>query len=280
MLQSPLKSLLQLAFVCLIPRLASSLSATSLVPEVTEARLSHVSNLVATALGDTAGHKDDRYESARSAALALEEREAHELVYGELSIPVLATILDAVGVQEGDRFLDIGSGDGALVLGTSLLYANNTNGENAIQAARGLEIVPGLYQRSLQHQKSLDNALRQDLENEILLQQQAAVEFVLGDIHDAPTDESLKQVLLDTTLAVCFATTWSAGNVQAGKKNSLQGRRLDALSRAMSLLPTGARMVVVDGRLDQKDGHEWEGDLKVDCPDTTPSSVASLYIKV
>jgi cyclopropane fatty-acyl-phospholipid synthase-like methyltransferase len=86
-----------------------------------------------------------------------------------VSIPVLATILDAVGVQEGDRFLDMGSGDGALVFGTSLPYANES-GINAIHTARGLEIVQGLYQRSLQHRKVLNDALRQDPANVILVQ--------------------------------------------------------------------------------------------------------------
>jgi hypothetical protein len=38
---------------------------------------------------------------------------AHQLIYGELSVPVLATILDAVGVEYRERFLDLGSGDGA-----------------------------------------------------------------------------------------------------------------------------------------------------------------------
>jgi hypothetical protein len=107
-----------------------------------------------------------------------------------VSIPVLATILDAVGVQEGDRFLDMGSGDGALVFGTSLPYANES-GINAIHTARGLEIVQGLYQRSLQHRKVLNDALRQDPANVILVQQQASVEFFLGDIHNSPTEISL-----------------------------------------------------------------------------------------
>jgi hypothetical protein len=172
----------------------------------------------------------------------------------------LATILDTGGVQEGDRFLDIGSGDGALVLGTSLLYANES-GKNAIHTARGLEIVPGLYQRSLQHRKVLNDALRQDPANARLVQQQASVEFFLGDIHNSPTDKSLRQILHDTTLAVCFAATSSTGN-------------------ARHVAGTGARTVVVDGRLNQNDGPEWQGGLRVECPDTAPSSIASLYIKI
>eukprot|EP00980_Cylindrotheca_fusiformis_P025860 scaffold14741_cov135-Cylindrotheca_fusiformis.AAC.10 len=294
------KQSLALFYLYFIPRQVSCLCQT-VVPEVCKERISHVSKLVSLAFGDDATSsgkhtKDDRYESARNAALELmkakEEKTHEQLVYGELSIPVLATILDAVGVEEGDRFLDIGSGDGALVLGTSLLYYAEVDDDgeggkisrNAIHKSRGLEIVPGLYHRSLQHQKNLNHLLRKDattVEDIVVQQQQQAkVEFFLGDIHNTPTNDSLRSIIQDTTLAICFATTWSGGNVEIGKKKtSLQGRRLDALSSAMSFLPKGARVVVVDGRLDEKDGHVWQGDLKVNCPDTAPYSIASLYIK-
>jgi uncharacterized protein YejL (UPF0352 family) len=256
-----------------------------LVPEVKPERRSEIANLVSEVLDDE--NKYLRYESARSAALELQStKETHELVYGELSVPVLATILDAVGVQQNERFLDIGSGDGALVLAASLLYADK-NG-NAVQAARGLEIIPGLYEHSLEHAKALKSKLgsaSQDGDtNSLLNKHQAPVEFVLGDVHDATTDESLASILHDTTLAVCFATTWSAGNASpstsGGSKTSLQSRRLDPLSKVLSLLPKGSRSVIVDGRLNKQDGHEWQGDLRVECPDTAPASIASLYCRI
>ena len=279
-----------LAFSLSLPW-ADSLSVPSsslMVPEVTPERQAHVSSLVSNSLGDGNGEKDGRYESARRAALELSnEKQAYELVYGELSIEVLVKILDAVGVMEGDRFLDIGSGDGALVLGASLLYASDSeDGQNAIKAARGLEIVPGLFHRSKKHQKALDAILQQspdqpnsktNTDNELLRKKQSPVEFVLGDIHNAEHDESLSCLLKDTTLAICFATTWSIGNATG---NSLKGRRLSKLSQALSMLPTGARIIIVDGRLDEEDGHHWQGDLTVECPDTAPSSIASLYYKV
>ena len=78
--------------------------------------------------------------------------------------------------------------------------------------------------------------------------------------------------LRDTTLAVCFATTWSRGN---------QGRKLPELSHALGKnLSKDARVVIVDGRLDEQDGLNWVGDLKINCPDTAPYSIASLYEKV
>ncbi|KAL3945178.1 MAG: hypothetical protein SGBAC_000715 [Bacillariaceae sp.] len=243
--------------------------------------------------------KDGRYAMARKAALEWEtssQMESYELVYGELSLPVLTTILDAVGVYPGDRFLDVGSGDGALVLGASLLYAEDDDdgddggddgdddddddeSKNAIAIARGLEIVPGLYKRSLQHEDKLASILKDD-GAQLLRKQQSPVEFHLGDIHKAFTDSTVTQILEDSTLVVCFATTWSAGNAQRDQaSNSLQGRKLPFLSKALEGLPQGARVVIVDGRLDSKDGHEWQGDLKIYCPDTAPWSIASLYHK-
>ncbi|CAJ1957216.1 unnamed protein product [Cylindrotheca closterium] len=245
--------------------------------------------------------KDDRYALARRAALEWEtssEMESYELVYGELSLPVLTTILDAVGVYPGDKFLDIGSGDGALVLGASLLYAGDDDDDdddekkNAIAVARGLEIVPGLYERSLKHQEKLSNILKEEtgVDGRFLREQQSPVEFHLGDIHKAASSNNaydsstLNNILEDSTLVVCFATTWSAGNnnanaEEATTKISLQGRKLPLLSKALQGLPKGARVVIVDGRLDSKDGHEWQGDLKINCPDTAPWSIASLYHK-
>lgn len=195
----------------------------------------------------------------------------------------LATLLDAVGVYDGDNFLDIGSGDGALVLGASLLYAaKNGGGGNAIQKAVGLEIVPGLVDRSNRHLRNLHKILREssgDDAMKCLSENQSEVQFFLGDVHDVKS-QSISTILSETTLAVCFATTWSAGNAQDGS-TSLNNRRLPKLSMALSQqLGKGARIIVIDGRLNENDGFDWQGDLRVDCPDTAPYSTASLYVKL
>ena len=108
------------------------------------------------------------------------------------------------------------------------------------------------------------------------------VDFFVGNVYQA--NEELLSTLQDTTLAVCFATTWSqmnnideSGGVK--KKTSLDGRRLPQLSLALTALPVGARVVIVDGKLDEKDGYAWEGDLRIYCPDTAPFSIASLYVR-
>lgn len=109
---------------------------------------------------------------------------------------------------------------------------------------------------------------------------------------------AMRALLADTTLAVCFATTWCQGNFRGdggggdgseeeggGKaaparaaRASLRGRELPRLSRALAALPPGARAVIVDGRLDAEGGgFDWLGDLRITCPDTAPHSTAALY---
>ncbi len=100
---------------------------------------------------------------------------------------------------------------------------------------------------------------------------------ILGDVHNVKSQQTL-DILSETTLAVCFATTWSAGNARDGS-TSLDRRRLPKLSAALSHVGKGARIIVIDGRLDEDDGFDWQGDLRVDCPDTAPYSTASLYVR-
>ncbi|KAL7527544.1 hypothetical protein ACHAWF_002223 [Thalassiosira exigua] len=317
-----------IAITCLAPASSLALAPGSdsppvAVPEVRPDRLSRVARLVSSALGDDDGGdreasrasgasssrspSRDRYACVREAVSDFAEARGgdgpdegvapptNELVYGELSVPVLATILDAAGVREGDVFLDIGSGDGALVLGASLLYADDECGKsggerggarmiNAIRKAFGVEIVPGLVDRSRTHADCLRGLLQEGGGEGIafLGENQAEVDFLLGDVHEP--DGELRTILGEVTLVVCFATTWSAGNafLDATQKRttSLQGRRLPKLSRSLSAhLARGCRVVIIDGRLDPSDGFVWEGDLRIQCPDTAPYSVASLYCK-
>ncbi|KAL7496884.1 hypothetical protein ACHAWT_004991 [Skeletonema menzelii] len=262
--------------------IAFSSSAPVIAPEVHPAHVTKVTQLVKAALGDEDGANDNRYAFARDAVTSFQENDesppSNELVYGELSVEVLARILDAVGVQQNDVFLDIGSGDGALVLGASLLYVAaddeaRSNGENAMKMCYGVDIVPGLVERSISHADNLQRILQ---DNESFLQQnQADIELLLGDIHQP--DTQLQNILKETTIAVCFATTWSAENSVG---TSLQGRKLPKLSKALSRgLSSGCRIVIIDGKLDEEDEFLWMGDLRIQCPDTAPYSVATLYHK-
>lgn len=278
------------AIAVLASAIASPVSA--LAPEIPAAHLSRVSRLVSEALGDegVGGRSvDDATDSAAAAARYASVRSAvadfnrdipvpaNELVYGELSVPTLGTILDAVGLQEEETFLDVGAGDGACVLGASLLY--NQDDTTVISKCIGVEIVPGLVDRSRRHSEKLAELLQREKGNDSGLRQtQAQVEFLLGDVHDS-RDQMMSQVLSQATVVVCFATTWCAGNTESGDKTSLQGRRLPKLSKALSTLKRGARVVIIDGKLDSRDGFVWQGDLRIVCPDTAPYSTATLYYK-
>jgi len=292
--------------------LYTSSTDDDIAPELNPNHVQRVNDLVAVALGDLVDGKEDptsggetdtttvlrkagRYASARSLATTIDDGGAakpkeelaaladHQLVYGELSIPVLAKILDAVGVQKGEHFLDIGSGDGALVLGASLLYPEE------IQRSVGVEILPGLVDRSKNHLERLKSNLASEKEQDcVLVRALEQVDFFLGDVYKAAGDHqdktrcdedgNLLSVLKDT-LAICFATTWSSAN-KGKEKSSLDGRKLPQLSAALGTLPIGARCVIVDGRLNEADGFVWGGDLKVHCPDTAPYSIASLYSRI
>lgn len=239
----------------------SAFSSTKLAPEVPNAYVSQVSQLISDTFQQVNGNKADRYALARNfAAEQCKGTASHELVYGELSVPILADLLDAVGVEPQDSFLDIGSGDGALTLGAAMLYPDY------FRVSRGLELVPGLLERSKIHSASL--------KEELLL----PCEFFLGDVHDHQHPE-ISSILTDTTLAVCFATTWSAGNVDKSS-TSLKGRALPKLSSSLTKMPKQSRILIVDGRLNPKDGYRWEGDMKIECPDTAPYSIASLYERI
>ena len=254
-------------------------------------------------------------------------------VYGELGLDAFITILDAVGVEENEYFLDIGSGDGVLVIAAALLHPTY------IQRSIGIELLPNLYQRSMQFQKKLQQVLlnknkdenvkettatqdqptqtverqvkqansnyNDDDDNQQSRQQPNynSIEFILGDIHDTKSHPKLESILQQTTLAICFATTWSRNVPQ---------RRLTQLSKVLSGnkgsnckessndddgndnpaantnnddsrlggLPKGARIVIIDGRLNEHDGFDYQGQLKLICPDTAPYSIAHLYKRI
>jgi hypothetical protein len=254
-----------------------------LAPETTPSQRSQVQNI----LGQVFGTADsDVWQERRSQAIDVSQTEGEMLalqpkvtVYGELGLNALATVLDAVGVQKGDQFLDIGSGDGILVAAAALLYPQH------LKAAIGVEIIPTLHQRSLTFQQKLRQSVLASTNTDATSDETTAsadvplsccpTELYEGNVH-APDDRLLREhVFSETTLAVCFATAWASG---------VPGRMLPELSRSLgaggaSELPVNAKMIVIDGRLCDKDGFRYEGELKLDCPDTAPYSLAHLYTR-
>lgn len=227
-----------------------------------EEMIASVERLLGEVLGrkhETAWH--DRRAAALLAAEAAKDAlslSQEQLVYGELDVRSVATLLEAVGVREGDVFVDIGSGAGLPTLTAALLYPL------ALRVCRGIEIVPHHVERARQHARRLHELLTRDGGPAV-----APVAFVQGDIHAA--DGAPREALVDCTLALCFATTWSHG---------ADRRELPRLSAALAeTMPPGARVVVIDGRLLPAHGWWWEGDLTIRLPDTAPCSTASLFIK-
>lgn len=228
----------------------NGLTLGSLRPEIPRIKVDEVSKIVSQVLDGDVSEESRKIQVQNVSANFKCNYEDQQLVYGELSIPTLATIFDAVGVYENEKFLDIGSGDGALVFATALLYED-------IIMSRGVELVPELVERSQTYRLGFPENVDR-------------VEFHCGDIYDC--DETLENMLKDTSLIVCFATTWSKGS---------PSRRLPKLSETLGIhLAPGSRVVIVDGKLDEKDGLRWDGDLKIFCPDTAPYSIASLYEKI
>ena len=183
-----------------------------------------------------------------------------ELVYGELDVRSVARILEAAKVEEGDRFLDIGSGEGLPVMAAALLYPDR------FRICRGIEVVPALAARAEEHLRRLEKKVAAGpLEA-------APIELLQGDVYQATRGprSAVAAMVRDTTLALCFATTWSHE----------PRRTLPRLSETLArVMPGGARVVLVDARLVEGDGWRWEGDLRFTPPDTAPFSTARLYVR-
>ena len=253
--------MLAVSSIAVLP-LAMSLIDTStalshLIPEIDAAQRGKASCLLGSIFGP---NSHERKLQAMQVSESYTQIGSHMKVYGELGLDSLVTVLDAVGVRsQGESFLDIGSGDGYLVIAASILYPN-------LVTSRGVEIIPSLYKRSLAfHQKfllQLRNTGANDQETSA-----CPCQFLLDDV--LQPSEELIEVLQKTTLAVCFATTWSRGSTH---------RRLPELSRALLAMQKGTRIVMIDGVL--TDGWEDCGEFKLHCPDTAPYSIARLFTRI
>lgn len=227
-----------------------------------------VQRVLAEVAGDNASEDDGRLRRRLAAQQAASQvastlaRPANQLVYGELDVKTVATVLSAAGVCSGDRFVDIGSGEGLPTLAAALLYPTR------LAVSRGVEIVPRLVERSHHHHARLREWLSHHPDHAC-----APVELLVGDVFAAPeTPVAVDAVLGESTLALCFATTWADGTPR---------RELPQLSKALHRqMPRGGRAILIDGRLLEGDGWRWEGDLRVVTPDTAPHSTARLYTRL
>ena len=148
----------------------SRVAAFSVATPVDAAHVRAVADELDAVLG-RAEAREQRRSAARLAAHTASGIVAppNELVYGELGVAALAKLLDAVGVEQGDTFCDVGSGHGELVLAASLLHPST------LRASRGMEIVEELAEVASQHHKTL-------LQRAAL--PAAPIELVHGDVYE------------------------------------------------------------------------------------------------
>jgi len=127
----------------------------------------------------------------------------YELVYGEVVLESIRTMFEAARVQDGEVFMDIGSGDGKVVLAAHLL--------GNFRKVLGIEFVPSRFSRScsmlqLVHQQTVrtpgdgqssafgvdDDELNPTgaAAHAFLRQKQSAVKIVLGDATQLPLNEA------------------------------------------------------------------------------------------
>jgi len=233
-----------------------ALDTRKLVPEISLERRFHVQQNI---LDNVFGERDSvAWDERRAQARDTSQSDGQQLnvdpsnrVYGELGLDALVTILDAVGVREGDTLLDVGSGDGMLVAAAAALYP--------LRTVYGIEIMPSMHQRAIKYTQQVEQ-----------LASVSPMCLACGDIYNM--DATVSKMVQDSYLVVCFATTWSRG---------IPGRKLHRLSEALaSKLPEKAKVVIVDGVLNMADGWNYQGELRIQCPDTAPYSVAHLYEKM
>lgn len=209
------------------------------------------------ALGHVYGDEGDGYVRWRSARTHADSRSAStigELTYGELDVELTCRALEVAGLQDGERFVDIGSGYGRVVCTTALLYPQ-------LDAVIGIEVVPELHSGA----RDFEQSLRQYAERCTHPLPLAPIEWFCNDYRDV----HLEEVLRRSDVALCFATTWG----------SVKQLVLDELSSTLANhMAVGRRAVIVDKQLCEE--HGWMLMHRFDAVnEATDESTVSVYHK-
>eukprot|EP00752_Nemacystus_decipiens_P004889 g4449.t1 len=138
------------------------------------------------------------------------------LSYAEFDLPYLAKMLRLAQLDDGDVFLDMGSGTGKAVVAAGLLYPN-------LSVCRGVEILEGLHRESKTYARKYSGLRRE----------KAPIEFVQGEFMDEAIDVS------DVDIVFAYATKYSTE----------RGIYLTELSRKLLDLKPGAKVITIDKRL-------------------------------
>ncbi|CAM9107152.1 unnamed protein product [Pylaiella littoralis] len=138
------------------------------------------------------------------------------LSYAEFDLPYLAKMLRLAKLDDGDVFLDLGSGTGKAVVAAGLLYPN-------LSVCRGVEILDGLHREAKTYARKYAGLRRP----------KAPIEFVQGEFMDEAVDVS------DVDIVFAYATKYSTE----------RGIYLTELSKKLVDLKSGARVITIDKRL-------------------------------
>ena len=166
------------------------------------------------------------------------DRRATELTYGEFSSDFFFELLQLAAPVAGERFCDVGSGCGRLVLAAALTQP--------WELASGVELLPSLHSIAIDSHAQLSTLV----EGEDDLPALAPCEFVCGE-----ADDELPRLLGCPARHVVFvyATAWRS-----------TGPLLTELSRTLGRsLPVGSRVITIDKQLvsDDSANAEWAFEL-------------------
>lgn len=111
------------------------------------------------------------YANVKGSSVSYQERERLKIsdnknfVYGEITFPTLAELLDSLEPREGEQFYDLGSGTGKSTFIATLLYP--------FARCVGIEYLPALYQQSQQILKEFEEKVPEKKE---------IINFIQGNI--------------------------------------------------------------------------------------------------
>jgi len=191
---------------------------------------------------------------------------AVSLTYGEFDLSFFFELLRRASPQRGERFTDVGSGCGRLVLAAALTHE--------WELASGVELLPALNSLAVDAHARLSELLVDEPTDEIAL---APCTFVCGE-----ADERLPELLGTTSggqsshVVFVYATAWPS-----------TGPVLGELSRTLGTsLPVGSRVITIDKQLcsDDSEAVRWAFEplgSPIEAPNyNTFTSVAYVYERV
>jgi len=104
------------------------------------------------------------------------------LTYGEIQFSSFIHIIQLCNPTKGNTFVDLGHGTGKALVATFLVFSELFNSIN------GIEIIPGLFEESIQSIKTLKDIVLNDPRCSGAFCDEVIINPTLGDIFTNPTD--------------------------------------------------------------------------------------------